>query len=118
MAKKPIRAENYLDRVPCRNPELGFTTDDEGLVTLLVEWKGFYYRLSQKLFHKPRVSQIHMDAYGSFLWSQIDGKKDVMELVNAFDQQFDSPEKSMARVIKFLETMKEEKFIYYRGMEK
>ena len=80
MAKKPIRAENYLDRVPCRNPDLDFTTDEEGMVTLLVEWKGFYYRLSQKLFHKPRVSQIHMDAYGSFLWSQIDGKKDVMDV--------------------------------------
>lgn len=118
MKKKQRRAENYLDRIPRRNPALEYRVDNSGIVTLLVEWKGFYHKLAQKLFRKPRVSQIHMDELGSFVWLQIDGNKDVLQLSREFDRKFHSPEKSMARLIRFLEIMHDQKFITFQGAEK
>ena len=68
---------NYLDFIPVKNPEIEYQTGDDGTVTLFIEWKGFYHRIAQKFFHRPRVSDIRLDDYGSFVWLSIDDSKDV-----------------------------------------
>ena len=74
---KAKNRQNYLDFVPVKNPDIEYHTDDSGIVTLLIEWKGFYHRIAQKFFHRPRISEIRLDDYGSFVWLSIDGVKDV-----------------------------------------
>ena len=37
--------------------------------------KGFYHKIAQKIFRRPRVSDIKMDKYGSFVWHAIDDEK-------------------------------------------
>ena len=69
--------KNYLDFVPVCNPEFEWTADRDGLVTVHVIHKGICAAVAQKVFHTPRISHIHLDRYGSYLWQQIDGKKDV-----------------------------------------
>ena len=115
MSKKTQQKENYLDRVPVRNPEMEFKADDRGRVTVEVEWKGFYHRIAQKFFHKPRVSQIDLDQYGSFVWLAIDGVKNVHQLSLEMEREFGSMEKSLARLIKFLEIMHDHRFITWKG---
>ena len=48
--------KNYLDYIPVKNPEVEYETDENGRVTVFIEWKGFYHRIAQKFFHRPRVS--------------------------------------------------------------
>ena len=66
--------KNYLDFVPVCNPEFEWTADRDGLVTVHVIHKGICAAVAQKVFHTPRISHIHLDRYGSYLWQQIDGK--------------------------------------------
>ena len=115
MSKKHANKENYLDRTPVRNPAMEYTVNDQGLVTVEVEWTGFYHRVAQKFFHKPRVSQIHLDRYGSFVWLQIDGEKTVHRLSLALEEEFGGMEKSLARLIKFLEILHDHRFIVWKG---
>lgn len=75
MAKKKDAGKNYLDFVPVRNPSFDFTVADDGIVTITVEWQGFYHRIAQRFFRRPRVSDIKLDAYGSFVWQAIDVKR-------------------------------------------
>ena len=48
-------SKNYLDFVPEKNPEIEYEADEDGIITVLIEWKGFYdctswCRLFQRCF--------------------------------------------------------------------
>lgn len=89
MKKKPIVIEeNYLERVPLRNKTIGWTKDDNDIVTLEVENKGWANRIAQKVFGRPKVSFIHLDAIGSFVWPMLDGEKTITDLGRLVDERF------------------------------
>lgn len=118
MAGKPKNKANYLDYIPVKNPEIEYEVGDDGIVTLLIEWKGFYHRIAQRFFHRPRVSDIKLDAYGSFVWLSIDDIKDVHQLSKELDEKFPKMEKSLSRLIKFLEIMHDNHLIRWKGETK
>ena len=89
MKKKPIVIpENYLERIPCRPASIPWTTDKDGIVTLEIENSGWANRLAQKLFGRPKVSFIHLDETGSFVWPLIDGEKDITALGKLVEEHF------------------------------
>ena len=119
MSKKSKKNEkNYLDFIPVKNPDIEYETDENGIVTVFIEWKGFYHKIAQKIFRRPRVSDIKMDNYGSFVWNAIDDEKDVHQLSKEMESEFPKMEKSLSRLIKFLEIMKDNNLIYWKGEEK
>lgn len=80
--------ENYLERKPLRRPDLAWTADDEGIVTLEIENKGIFNRVAQKLLKKPKISYIHLDKMGSFIWPLLDGETDIIALGEKVDAHF------------------------------
>ena len=89
MKKKPIIIpKNYLERIPARPASLKWSVGDDGSVTLEVENSGWVNRVAQKLFHRPRVSYIHLDKLGSYIWPLLDGEKDIVELGKLVDAEF------------------------------
>ncbi len=89
MKKKPIIIpKNYLERIPARPTSLKWAVGDDGIVTLEVENSGWVNRVAQKLFHRPRVSYIHLDKLGSYIWPLLDGEKDIVELGKLVDAEF------------------------------
>ena len=87
MKRKNKLTENYLERIPVK-PDMKWTADDKGIVTLEIENKGLFNRIAQKLFKKPRVSYIHLDKMGSFVWPLIDGEKNIIELGEFVKEEF------------------------------
>ena len=112
---KDKNQRNYLDFVPIKNPDIEYQTGDNGKVTVFIEWKGFYHRIAQKFFHRPRVSDIQLDNYGSFVWLAIDDNKDVHQLSKELDARFPNMEKSLSRLIKFLEILRDNHLIRWKG---
>ena len=110
--------KNYLDYIPVKNSEIQYEIDNDGIVTVYIEWKGFYHKIAQRFFRKPRVSDIKLDSYGSFIWSIIDGEKDVYALSKEMEQHFNGMEKALSRLIKFLEIMHDHHLIFWKGEEK
>lgn len=80
MKKKEVISANYLDFVPRHRPSLQYTMDNQGKITLLQENKGVFHFLAQKILKKPKVSQIHLDEMGNFVWPLIDGTRTVYEI--------------------------------------
>ena len=115
---KKKQSENYLEYVPVRMPETEFTVDETGIVTLTKEWTGFYNRIAQRFFHRPRVSHIALDGYGSFIWKLIDGERDVYAISQKLETAYPGMEKSLPRLIKFLEILRDHHFIVWKGQEK
>ena len=86
--KKKKLDKNYLKKIPVHPEGIPWKTDENGIVTLEIENKGAMNRIAQKLFKKPRVSYIHLDKTGSFVWPLIDGKKKITELGKEVDAHF------------------------------
>ena len=86
--KKNSISENYLERIPMRAAHIAWSADAEGKVTLEIENKGTFNRIAQKFFKKPKISYVHLDETGSFVWPLLDGEKSIIELGKAVDEKF------------------------------
>lgn len=116
--KKKKQQKNYLDLVPERSSALTWSSDEEGIIVLEVENTGAFNRVAQKLFKKPKVTKVHMEKYGSFLWPLIDGEKTVMELADLQKAEFgDEVEPLYPRVVKYMQIMESYHFIRFKNMQ-
>ena len=107
-----------MDYVPVKSPGIEYETADNGRVTVFIEWKGFYHKIAQRFFHRPRVSDVKMDELGSFVWLAIDDQKDVHQLSLELGEKFPEMEKSLPRLIKFLEILHDNHLSYWKGEKK
>ena len=95
--KKKKQQKNYLDLIPERNAALVWT------------------QIAQKLFKRPKVTKVHMEKYGSFLWPLIDGRRTVMELADLQKAEFgEEVEPLYPRVVKYMQIMESYHFIGFR----
>ena len=86
--KKHIIPENYLLGIPVPKEGMEWKQEEDGGVTLMVENTGWANRVAQKLFGRPRYSQIHLDDTGSYLWPLMDGERDITALGKLVDEKF------------------------------
>ena len=88
MRKKNLITKNYLEKIPVRNPFIEWKKSEDGKVTLEIENKGVFNRIAQKVFKRPKVSHVHLDKYGSFVWLQIDSQKTIFDIGADVDNHF------------------------------
>lgn len=86
--KKIMISKNYLEQIPAHPATLKWKTEPDGLVTLAVENTGWVNRVVQVLFLCPRVSYVHLDKLGSFVWPRIDGKTSIRQLGELMETAF------------------------------
>ncbi len=104
--------KNYLEKIPVHPAEIPWKTDENGIVTLEIENKGAMNRIAQKLFKKPKISYIHLDKTGSFVWPLIDGKRDIIELGKLVDEHFGEEARPLyERLAQFFRVLESYKFI-------
>ena len=82
------KKENYLEKIPVHPSAFKWDANSDGLVTFYIENKGFFKYLTQILLKKPKVSQIHLDKTGSFIWQTVDGEKSLTEIGKALEEHF------------------------------
>lgn len=83
---KKQNKENYLEKKPQR-AEINWT-EKNGIITLEIENKGLFNKFAQKFFKKPKISYIHLDEMGSFIWPFLDGNKTIIEIGELVQEKF------------------------------
>jgi hypothetical protein len=112
MAKRRKISQNYMDTVLIPNPVQKWSVREDGIVVIDMENKGFYHKIAQKFFHRPKVSHIALDTYGTAVWKALDGNHSVFDVVNLMKEQFPKEESRMLdRVVTFLHTLQVNGFI-------
>ncbi|MEE0955224.1 MAG: PqqD family protein [Eubacterium sp.] len=103
-ASIPVISEKIID----------WKADEKGMVTLSIENKGAMNAIFQKLFKKPRISYIHLDETGSFIWQLIDGTRTIGEIAEEVHDHFgEKAEPLYERLLKFFEIVESYNFIQY-----
>lgn len=107
--------ENYLERCPLRQESIGWTQNDVGLVTLEMENKGIMNRIAQKLLKKPKISYIHLDEIGSFVWQSIDGECTIMDMGKPMEEHFgEKAQPTYERLAQFFRILESYDFIRWK----
>ena len=115
MKKENKKTENYLERCPMRTEQIQWSVDESGLVTLDIENTGFFNRVAQKFFGRPKVSHIHLDGIGSFVWPLLDGEKDIIALGVLVREHFgDEAEPLYERLAKYFQILDSYSFILWK----
>lgn len=106
------RSDKYLDGKPARNEKFSWSVQD-GQVTLEIENKGVWNTLFQKILKKPRISYVHLDEMGSFVWPLIDGEKTILEIGKAVEERFGDEAKPLyERLVKYFQILESYHYIY------
>ena len=106
---------NYLDFVPRKNPSLPWNQDDDGIVTVEVTHRGIAAKVAQVAFNRPKVSHIKLDAFGSFIWQQIDGVRNIYEIGQEVKGRFGKDAEPLyERLVSFFRILAENKYITYK----
>lgn len=115
MKKKILENHNFLERIPVANSYLSWFREENGLVTLEIENTGFFNRIAQKIFHKPKFSYVHLDKTGSFVWPLIDGEKNIIELGKLVQDKFGKDAEPLyERLAKFFQILDSYHFITFK----
>ena len=103
-----------MDFIPVCNPAYTWDADKKGKVTVHVVNRGLYNWIAQKIFKKPRISHISLDEYGSYVWRQMDGQRNVYEISKLVSAQFGKEAEPMVpRLVKYIQILYQNKFIGY-----
>lgn len=107
--------ENYLERRPFRPENLEWSKDDDGAVTLNIQNKGIFNTIAQKFFKKPKVSYIHLDEIGSFVWPIIDGEKTIIDIGVIVEEHFGEKSKPLyERLAKYFQILDSYGFVEWK----
>lgn len=113
--KKNIKEENYLEKKPICKTGLNWSKDENGNVTLEMENKGVANRIMQKLIKKPKISYIHLDETGSFVWPLMDGERDILEIGKLVEAHFGEKANPLyERLAQYFKTLESYNFIEYK----
>lgn len=113
--KQKESEKNYLEMIPVKSSVLNWHKDAENLVVLEVENTGIFNKFAQKFFHRPKITQVHLDKNGSFLWPLIDGEKNIAQLAELLKQEFgEAAEPLYPRIVKFFQIVESYHFIQFR----
>ena len=113
--KKPLKIEqNYLELRPKRKQSIRWSVGEDGAVTLEIDNKGLMNRIAQKLFKKPKISYVHLDEMGSFVWPLIDGETDILRIGELVKEHFgDKAEPLYERLAKYFKILESYHFISF-----
>ncbi len=113
--KSIIIPQNYLERIPSRPASIPWTTDSKGIVTLEIENTGWANRIAQKLFGRPKISYIHLDEMGSFIWPQMDGVMNITAIGRLVEEHFgDAAQPLYERLARYFQILDSYHFIEWK----
>ena len=109
--KKQKTSIDYMGLKPSRNPMIKWS-EENGAVTLELENKGAMNRIFQFLLKKPKITYIHLENIGSFVWPHLDGQKSVEDLGLLVKEKFgEKAEPLYERLVEYLRILESHKFI-------
>lgn len=115
MAKAKQQSFDLTALYPVRPAHIPWSQEESGAVTLEIENKGAANRIAQKLLKKPKISHIHLDEIGSFVWLHMDGKTNLSAIGKALEAQFgEKAQPTYERLSQFFRILEEYRFVEWR----
>lgn len=98
---------NYEDLIPSLNDEYKWELTDEKNVVVYVIHKGLFHAFAGKFFKKPKVSEVELDEYGSYVWHKIDGIRSINDISKDIIKDFgEEANLAIQRLVMFMQMLR------------
>lgn len=115
---KKNKAFNYLDYIPKKSIYTSSFIGDDGKFYVRLENTGFYNKLAQILFKRPKYTSIELEEYGTFIWKYIDGENSIYDISGKVKEEFkDKAEPLYDRLCKYFRIMSDNKLVILEKSE-
>lgn len=115
--KRMQNKDNYLTYIPVHNSMYRYESV-EGKITIFKENTGVMNRILQFILKKPKVSQIHLDDMGNFVWPLMDGQKDIYAIAQCVHEHFgDAADPLYDRLVKYIKILESYGFVEIKKPE-
>jgi hypothetical protein len=112
---KKSENNNYLDKIPVQNPKHTWDKNDKDEVTIYIENTGVFNRAAQKLLKKPKVTNIHLEGLGNFIWPLIDGERSIYDIGLLVKEEYgEEAEPLFPRLVTYMKTLESYDFITFK----
>lgn len=113
MSKK--EEKNILDYVPVKGESISWDVDEHEFVVIHMENKGFFAKVAQVAFNRPKYSSITLEKFGSFIWQRIDGEKSIYDIAGEMKAEFgEEAEPLYGRILQYFRTLDGHGFIKWK----
>ncbi len=112
--KKTKKDINYLSLIPVRSALIHSHKDRNDKIVLEIENTGAFNKIAQIIFNKPRVTNVHLDELGTFIWPLIDGERTVSDIADLVKEEFgEKAEPLYPRIVKYFQIVESYRFIQF-----
>ncbi len=107
--------KDFQSRIPIPSETIKYKTEANGTVIIEIKNKGIMNKTAQIILKKPKTSFIHLDDIGSFVWQNINGKRNFEEIAYEVDKKFgESAYPLHERLSQFLGMLEKCSFILWK----
>lgn len=97
---------NLLNCCPYKKSYFSWSRQEGGKVVIQITKTGFYNKIAQMLFHRPKICYIELDRYGSFIWEHIDGTFTIEQIIDrAYNTFGEEIEPALERAVLFFKVL-------------
>ncbi|MBQ9699966.1 MAG: PqqD family protein [Lachnospiraceae bacterium] len=98
-----------------RADHIKWSADEDGKVSLQIENRGVFNKIAQIVLNKPKVSYVHLEEMGSFIWPLLDGQKTILELGEEVEKEFGEKAQPLyERLAKYFQILESYGFVEWR----
>lgn len=113
--RKKKKEKNFLNLIPAIISDCKWQENEQGFVQIQIPRDKLLDRLVRIFVKTPKWMNMDLDAYGSFLWRRMDGKRTVHQLAILLEDEFGETIKPLyERLGKYLNILKNNNFIEMR----
>lgn len=106
--------KNYFDLIPIINMENTWEINEQNVVVIQAQKKGFLNRMAVRFFNCSDKVEIELDGYGSFVWQKINGQKSISEIVEEISKELgEEIELAAKRAAMFFEMLRMHRLIQF-----
>lgn len=107
---------NYEDLIPVINDEYKWELTNEKNVVVYVINKGVFHACATKFFDRPKISEVELDEYGSYVWKKIDGTRSISDISKEIMRDFgEEANLAIQRLMMFMQMLRSHRMICLRN---
>lgn len=100
--------------IPAIKKNVTWEKNDDGIIIATIWHNNWLEKILQKIIGFPEKFDVDLDEFGSFVWENIDGKKNIFELVNIAQEKFgNEKEQVYKRALIFFKQLLNNKLINF-----
>ena len=110
------KQENFLEYIPVANFNWRVSEETKKVVVERPKFDNAILKKYLLPYFKKQNFDVKLDDFGSFVWQQIDGEKNIYEIANVLEKKYgEKVQPVYERISQFIKHLYQQRFVLYKN---